>query len=267
MDTHPTAIGRRRCPAPRAFTLVELLVVIGIIALLISILLPALSRARESGNRVKCLSNLRGLGHAINMYMDANGGLLPYPPRTTANTIDAFWWQKTRSVDMADNGLGPYLSLSATNFKCMLCPSDDWEPRYNGSRYYFSYSFNYFMNGTAKKNGVAIAVQRIVQVRNSSDKVMMYEEDTSTIDDANGELWNVSWGTADLMALRHDMRNATKLPDKATTAGVPNSKCKANVLFCDGHADTVAREYAHNKQHACPDPEDFATDPDILIAP
>lgn len=69
---------RRRLITERGFTLVELLVVIGIIALLIAILLPALAKARDSANRTACLSNMRQLGTAFVMYTNENKGFFPY---------------------------------------------------------------------------------------------------------------------------------------------------------------------------------------------
>jgi prepilin-type processing-associated H-X9-DG protein len=67
-----------------AFSLVELLVVIGLIAVLIGLLLPALQKARESANRTKCLANLRTLAQAMVMYVQNNKGWLPNqnPPNT-----------------------------------------------------------------------------------------------------------------------------------------------------------------------------------------
>ncbi len=62
----------------RGFTLIELLVVISIIAVLISILLPALGASRENARRLKCLTNLKGIGMGLNIYMmERSKGLLP----------------------------------------------------------------------------------------------------------------------------------------------------------------------------------------------
>src|SRR6476646_4303280 len=72
-----TNLARSRSQRRSGFTLVELLVVIGIIAVLIGVLLPALNKAREAARQVQCLSNMKQLANAVMMYCGDNKGWMP----------------------------------------------------------------------------------------------------------------------------------------------------------------------------------------------
>ncbi len=91
----------------RAFTLIELLVVIAIIALLIGILLPALGRARESAQDVKCQVQARSMGQAMTLYADSNQGWLPLVPTAPNLPLD----ELVARQSSAAGGLAGYFSL------------------------------------------------------------------------------------------------------------------------------------------------------------
>lgn len=102
----------------RAFSLVELLVVIGIIAVLVGILVPAFGRAREQARRARCLANLRSLGQQMFAYANHHRDRLPNgnPPRTWADPGAADWVMKNFADDLRASGV-------------FHCPSDrDEEP-------------------------------------------------------------------------------------------------------------------------------------------
>ncbi len=145
----------------RGFTLVELLVVIGIIATLIALLMPALTRARQAARRTVCLSNLRQLTEGWIMYADEHKGLLV----SSGTSSDATWVNGGNSRDSLVTGA---LYAYVNNTDIYLCPND----RVN---YWRTYSMNDFLNG-AWYQGQGQQAKKITDIRHPTSTYVFLEE-------------------------------------------------------------------------------------------
>lgn len=142
-----------------AFTLVELLTVIGIITILIAILMPVLHRARETAWRTRCLSNIRQITTAWHAYALANDGLL-----VSANTGPGGWASAGNTDEDIKTGLlYPYVKTP----EVYRCPSD-----FN-LKNVRTYSINSFLNG--EPFGRA-ALVRLTQINQPSHVFVAIEE-------------------------------------------------------------------------------------------
>src|SRR3954454_11172101 len=151
---------RHQRRTPGGFTLVELLVVIGIIALLISILLPAIIRARDASKRATCMSNLRQLTIAWIAYAEANKGTLVSPRTSTAGG-----WLLTvnnNADDVRKGALYKYCPSVGTYH----CPADY-------STHACSYAINNYMNGEVW--GSQVPIKKLDAVRNPSGTYVFVE--------------------------------------------------------------------------------------------
>jgi prepilin-type N-terminal cleavage/methylation domain-containing protein len=111
---------RRGSRGVAAFTLIELLVVIGIIALLMSILLPAMAKARMAANKTKCASNLRQLGQFIVLFAHDHGGRVPEGHNTPYYGVGGWWpaWMYTKDYFVLVDDYG-------ADQRLFICPFSD----------------------------------------------------------------------------------------------------------------------------------------------
>src|SRR5688572_7327627 len=134
-SSRPVAEGPAAESTSIAFTLLELLVVIAIISLLAALLMPAVSRAKKSGRSAACISNLRQIGIALQVYVDGNNSRLPFMENKGVGSN-----QPTNSMS------GPEMVLRSElgNTNVLRCPSDNKQIfEQTGS----SYFWNNLLNG------------------------------------------------------------------------------------------------------------------------
>ena len=199
----------------KGFTLIELLVVIAIIALLVSILMPGLGRARELARRARCMSNLSGVGKALAIYIN-DGANDEWPWLTTLN-------RDTKTGENRGEPAGPHgatalmymLIRNKQAAELFVCPSgpaktdpdvgaatDYWDfspPTVAGGRQYVSYSFQSPIwasdeisetDGTGASNTVSVTESGIP--REPPGNLVIMADETPGVEAAN-----IDWNKAD----------------------------------------------------------------------
>ena len=246
--------------ARRAFSLVELLVVIGTVALLASLLLPVLANAREAARTVKCLSNLRQLGQANSMYVaQSNGWAVPGLMGNNLPPENRIWWHRNdawrRNINLPE-WAGDNVDTDPTP-DGLRCPSAG-EPNPNdlGSdlgllAHNYGYNIRH-LNYEPKPLIVTLPIAsewgrntefagiKAGRVRNPAEKIQFIDSRTHFVEPQHSNHYlrvegyhdgDASWTTPRAVVLCAYRHSRDREGDGA----------RINIVFWDGHAATMRR--------------------------
>ena len=201
-----------------AFTLVELLVVIGIIALLISILLPTLSKARESANKVACASNMRQLFIAFTQYsLDFRGWINPayapgVVPSTGAPDMNRPWHE--RFAKISEHSPRNYLPWSADYFSrgIWLCPTETRDLSNPSDGDGHAYASNTWIAGWVGNPAVTgYSGHRFSELKATLDLVILVTENNRPGGFVTTGGYNLPIQIPPMDAFRHDQGKSTNM--------------------------------------------------------
>ena len=250
----------------RAFTLIEVLVVVTIIGLLVSILLGPLSTARERARQVVCASNLHQIGVNIQMYIDR---YRCFPPVSTEKGEAGRWPRLISEVRAKRNATSNPRSSLMKVMTCPTVPDRDKALKINNHRMDrdIAYGYNYIYLGDSRwlwKPGKGRFPVPASRIKCAGQTVMITDSDGTggwcrdpdayTPEGANPNAIGHHGFMIDPPALPADAENGPAFTPAQVTKADPSEKagfsrvsnrhwCGASVLFVDGHANWVIRKY------------------------